>query len=328
MKTQIKKTVTIVLGCFIWNACSNDEQVSEINNFPTAQEFSQIRNQALEGVTQTFTLPASSNSQTFTSAKGVQFTIDRSCLRLNGNPVTGTITIKFAEVFDGGKMLTTDKTTMGDLGSGAMGLIISGGEFYLNATAAGQQLSLICGVSATIPVQLTGGADTGMMLWNGTLDANGNLDWARAQNNPAGGTAGDVGVNGQGPGAVYQTVFSQFGWTNVDRFYSDPRPKTTIQAVAPSGYDNTNSAIYLHYDGEGNALAKLDTYNAGIFSEHYGQIPIGLACHMIFASEENGNWRYAIKTVTITANTTYTYTLGETTIGTQAQLEAAINALP
>jgi hypothetical protein len=32
---------------------------------------------------------------------------------------------------------------------------------------------------------------------------------------------------------------------------------------APEGYDNTNSAIYLSYDGEGtNALAKLDTFTA------------------------------------------------------------------
>lgn len=327
MKTTILKFGLAIIGSILWTACSTEDQVSETSNFPTSQAFNQIRTQALDGVTQTFTLTSNSNLQTFTSTKGVQFTIDRSCLRLNGNPVTGNITIKFAEVFDGGKMLTTDKTTMGEYTSGVMGLIVSGGEFYLNATAGGQQLSLVCGVPVTIPTQLTGGADPTMLLWNGVIDADGNVDWKRDQNNPAG-TNGNVGVNGQGAGAVYQTVFNQFGWTNVDRFYSDPRPKTTIQAIAPSGYDNTNSAIYLHYDGEGNALAKLDTYNAGVFSEHYGQIPIGLACHMIFATEDHGNWRYAIKTLTITANTTYTYTLGETTLGTQAQLEAAINALP
>jgi hypothetical protein len=64
---------------------------------------------------------------------------------------------------------------------------------------------------------------------------------------------------------------------------------------APEGYDNTNSAIYLSYDGEGtNALAKLDTFTAGLFSEHYGQ-PLGLACHIIFVTEENGQWKYAIR---------------------------------
>jgi hypothetical protein len=64
-----------------------------------------------------------------------------------------------------------------------------------------------------------------------------------------------------------------------------------------------------------------------LFSEHYGQIPVGLACHIIFATEDNGNWRYAIKGVTTTANTTYTFTQAETTVGTEAQLVAAINAI-
>lgn len=124
--------------------------------------------------------------------------------------------------------------------------------------------------------------------------------------------------------------FGSFGWTNVDKFYSDPRPRTTILAAVPTGYDNTNCAIYLSYDGEGqNALAKLDTYNSTTlqFSEHYGQIPIGLACHVIFATEDNGNWRYAIKAVTVAAGDVYTFTLAETTVGTEAQLVAAINAI-
>ena len=98
----------------------------------------------------------------------------------------------------------------------------------------------------------------------------------------------------------------------------------------PSGYDDQNCAVYLHYDGEGSSLANLDTFNSttGQFSEHYGQVPIGLACHIIFASEDNGQWRYGIKAVNITANAVYNFTLSETNLGTEAQLIAAINALP
>jgi len=103
-----------------------------------------------------------------------------------------------------------------------------------------------------------------------------------------------------------------------------------ILAEAPNGYDFENSAVYLHYDGEASTLAKLDTFNDATnqFSEHYGQIPIGLECHVIFVTEEDGQWRYAIKGVTIAANDVYTFTLSETTVGSQAQLVAAINALP
>lgn len=323
MKNQFKKIGLIVLTSLTLFNCSNEDNQEVVK--PTAEELKALRDKAMEDVSQTFTLGSGENTKTFISEKGVEFTIDRSCLNLNGNPVTGAITVDYAEIFDGGTMLTTHKTTMGNLGGGVKGMIISGGEFYLNAKSGTQQLSLSCGVNFKIPANLTGGIESGMLLWTGALDEDGNLEWNRKDN--AGGNGG-VDNGGQGQSATYYAVFSQFGWTNVDRFYSDPRPKTTIQATVPSGYDNTNCAIYLHYDGEPNGLARLDTYNAGIFSEHYGQIPIGLACHIIFATEENGQWRYAIKSVTITANTTYNFTMGETVLGTESQLEAAINTLP
>lgn len=329
MKTQIKKLSLVALVLLSFSCDKDNGNDEPTKNPPTAQAIRNIRDASLAQATQTFTLPANEASHEFTSTKGVKFTITRSCLNLNGAAVTGDVNIKFIEVFDGGKMLTANKTTMGLLPDGNRGVIISGGEFFVNATSGGQQLALSCGIPFQIPTNLTGGPESGMLLWTGTEDAQGNVDWKRADN--AAGTNGGVDVGGQGQqNMTYYTVFNQFGWTNVDKFYSDPRPKTTIQATVPSGYNNTNCAIYLHYDGEGNALARLDTYNSttGIFSEHYGQIPIGLACHIIFATEESGQWRYAIKTATITAGATYNFTMSETTVGTQAQLEAAINALP
>ena len=178
-----------------------------------------------------------------------------------------------------------------------------------------------------VPTALTDGLDNAMTLWNGIIDEKGELAWKENKPNADGTGGGKGGV--QGEGTNYYVTFGNFGWTNVDRFYSDPRPKTTLLVAAPTGYNNNNSAVYLSYDGEGNnALAKLDTYTpAGLFSEHYGQIPIGLKCHVIFATESNGQWRYAIKAVTVAANDVYTFTLAETTVGTEAQLVAAINAI-
>eukprot|EP00731_Ephydatia_muelleri_P032985 g32985.t1 len=209
---------------------------------------------------------------------------------------------------------------------GKKNLLKSGGEFFIKATQAGVELATTCNINLIVPTNLTGGVDNTMTLWKGIIDTKGDLAWADARD-AAGANGGKGGV--QAEGNNYYVTFGNFGWTNVDRFYSDPRPKTTILADAPEGYDNTNSAIYLSYDGEGtNALAKLDTYTAaGLFSEHYGQIPIGLACHVIFATEDNGNWRYAIKAVTVQAGDVYTFTLAETTVGTEAQLVAAINAI-
>ncbi len=329
MKT-LKNIGLLFLASIALTSCTNDEEFQNEALRPTAAQWSDLITQALENITQSFTLTAGSGPVTFTTTKGVQFTINGNCLTQNGNPVTsGQIDIEYAEVFDRGTMMTTDKTTMGKLPNGDMALIISGGEFYINATKNGQQLDITCPMHLVIPADLTGGLDSGMSLWDGTIDAEGNTDW---EEQDGGGTPQGNGVFGEGQGAnaVYHAFLNDFGWTNVDRFYSDPRPKTTILAQVPSGYNFQNSAVYLHYDGEGSALAKLDTFNATTnrFSEHYGQVPIGLQAHVIFVTEDNGNYRYAIKAVTVAAGDVYIFTDGETSVGTEAQLIAAINALP
>ncbi len=325
---NLKNIGLAVVATLTFASCSKDEENQSTIFRPSTGEWYAGRSKALDAITQNFTLTAQNGLTTLTSAKGVQISINGTCLTKSGNPVTGVVDIKYIEVFDGGTMLLTDKTTMGQQPDGSMGLIISGGEFFIEAKQGGIALEITCPMQLVIPANLTGGIQDDMLLWNGALDVEGNLDWKR-QDNPAG--QGGVFGEGTGANAAYYAALNDFGWTNVDKFYNDPRPRTTILASAPTGYDYQNSAIYLHYDGEGNALAKLDTYDAVTkqFSEHYGQIPIGLACHIIFVSlDENDNYVYSIKSAIISANAVYTFTDAETTVGSEAQLKAAINALP
>ncbi len=322
-KTNFKNIGLLVVAAISFVSCNNDEPVATP---ASAAEFAAVRDAALEAQTQKFTATAGAGQITLTSAKGVTIKFNGDCLTKDGNPVTGAIDIDFVELFDKGTMLVTNKPTMGIMGDGNRNLLISGGEFFIKATQNGKELATTCNINLIVPSSLTDGTDNAMTLWKGIIDDEGNLAWEDARNTD-GANGGKGGVEaGQNS---YYVSFGNFGWTNVDKFYSDPRPRTTILADAPEGYDNTNSAIYLSYDGEGqNALAKLDTYTAaGLFSEHYGQIPIGLACHVIFATEDNGQWRYAIKAVTVQANDVYTFTMAETTLGTEAQLVAAINAI-
>lgn len=323
MKTNFKTIGLLFLAAISLVSCNDND-----DNQPTpatAADFANVREAALEKITQEFTITAEDGTTTLTSENGVKITINGSCLTKDGNPVTGDVKIEYVELFDKGNMLVTNKPTMGIMPDGKRNLLISGGEFFIKATQNGAELATTCNITLLVPGSLTDGVDTGMTLWKGIIDDEGNLAWEDARK--ADGNGGKGGV--QGEGTNYYVSFGNFGWTNVDKFYSDPRPKTTILVDAPEGYDNNNCAIYLSYDGEGtNALAKLDTYTAeGLFSEHYGQIPVGLACHIIFATEDNGNWRYAIKGVTIQANDVFTFTMAETTVGTEAQLIAAINAI-
>lgn len=299
----------------------------EAPQVPTPAQFNTLIDSAFENVKQQFTFNASLSTVTLTSAKGVQITIYPGCLSKNGNPVTGDVAIEYVELFNRGNMLTTNKPTMGLMPNGDRGMLISGGEFYINATQDGVQLEMSCGMQLMVPSNLTGGADNAMSLWFGENDEDGNLVWDEVNNeNPQGQQEAGVGADG----GNYYCYFNHFGWTNVDRFYNDPRPKTTIYVDVPEGYDDTNCAVYLAYAGETNALALLDTYNEDteLFSEHYGLIPIGLECYVIFVSENDGEWTYAIKAVTIVEGQIITIADADLDSITEAELIALIDALP
>jgi hypothetical protein len=327
MNTNFKTIGLLFLAIITFMSCDNsDNNDSNIVIPPSGAAFKSISEKGLKKNTQNFTITAGTGVVTLTSAKGVKLSINGDCLTKNGNPVTGVVDIEYVELFDKGNMLISNKPTMGVMPDGKKNLLISGGEFFIKATQAGVELKTTCYMDLVVPTSLTGGVDNLMTIWKGAIDDKGELAWEQPKPDAAG-NGGKDGV--QAEGGNYYVHFGSFGWTNVDRFYSDPRPKTTLLVKAPEGYTNINSAVYLSYDGEGtNALAKLDTYTpAGLFSEHYGQIPIGLACHVIFVTEDNGQWRYAIKAVTVAANDVYTFTLSQTTVGTEAQLIAAINAI-
>ena len=323
LKTAFTSLLIATLAIFTSCETSEDKDYDPRDYIPNQAQFQNIRENALENNTQNFQFDGSDGNITLTSEKGVQININTNCLTLNGDPVTGTIDLEYVELFDKGSMLSTNKPTMGALPNGDKALLISGGEFLLEATQGGIALETNCNIQLVVPNDLTGGADPAMTLWEGDIDTEDNLTWDEVDD-----------VIGQGgvfvEGGEYYAFLQQFGWSNIDRFYNDPRPKTLIKAQAPIGYNYTNSAIYLSYDGEDTGLASLDTYDGtlNLFSEHYGQIPIGLECHVIFATEENGQWRYAVKPITIVADDIISFDFSDTTIVTEAQFVNIINALP
>lgn len=327
---HFKKIYSLLFPVFILAllySCSNEN-----SGTLSSTDFKALKQDALNSITQNFHFNGEAGNVSFTTVKGVIIQFNTADLTLNGNPVTGLIDLKVIEIFDSATMLATGMHTMGLMPDGKHAVMNSGGEFYIIATQNGQQLELSSYISLIIPTNLTDnvGGNNEMALWNFAEE---DTVWVQQDITPIG--TGNVFLNdGQVitglPGTQYIATLDHFGWTNVDCFYSDPRPRTTILTSVPTGYNGQNCSVYLHYDGQGNALALLDTYDSatGLFSEHYGQIPIGLVCHVIFATEDNGQWRYAIKAKTIAAGDIYNFTIEETTVGSKAQMIAAIDALP
>lgn len=296
-----------------------DEPVEEIDfTAPTPEAFEALREAALNEIVQAARFNADEGI-TFTSANGAVLQIPPGCLTLDGAIVFGNVDMEFIELYDRAGMLPPNKPTMGRQADNTKVLLVSGGVFYVNITQDGQQLGNNCLFQLQVPASLTGGVDPEMSLWTGVFDENNDLTWEPNTN-------GELLVEGD----QYIVFFNGFGWTNIDRFFNDPRPKTTLLVLVTEGYNAQNASVYLSVDGETTGLAHLDTFDpeTNMFSEHYGQLPIGLEAHLIFVSAEGALWRYAIKPIVVSENQIFTIAHSETQTATLADLRALIAALP
>ena len=302
------KTIVLLFFSFTtFISCNKDEYAVIGDDVPNAQSLKNLFDQKLADITIIKTFDASTTLN-YISPKGVKLTINGNCLRKNGNPVIGEVKVKYIELFDKGTMLTTNKPTLGITG-GNKELLYSGGEFLIEAYQENVLLTLLCPFSLEIPTSLTGGTQTGMLPFTGTINADGELSWEQA-------TTFELITNAQAATPIYAALIPSFGWFNCDKFASVSGPKTTITANVPAGY-GASSEVFLSVKTFSNALGK-----------SYGLFPVGLDCYLIFITEKDGKFRYAIKPQVLTTNHSVTFNLSETTIATAEELTTAINALP
>ncbi|GAA0891232.1 hypothetical protein GCM10009122_09110 [Fulvivirga kasyanovii] len=310
--------------------CKDDDNVTVTPDvkIPDGEALQEKYAEHLNEASQTFQVDAESGGAV-TGEKGTYLYFNaNSMIDADGNDVTGNIDIELIELYDKAQMLLGDKPTRGRQEDGSIATLVSGGEFFINATQNGEQLQLKPGIGFQIVVE-TDSLDMDMQLFvneNGDcLEADCEVIWEEAKGRLEAGDA--QGGNGDGGGAYYGFA-DNFGWTNIDRWYSDPRPKTTLYVDVPEGYDNTNCSVFLSYDGEPAALAKFDVYDeeTGLFTEHYGQIPIGLEVHFIVLSVIDDQYYYAIQGATITED--HVELIGDLSPTTEAELIQMVEDLP
>ena len=300
---------------------------------PTAEAFAERAQDARSERIQVHTFDASYYGYVVGTEGTIVQIATGSMLHRDGELVSGPIDLELIELYDKGSMLVTDMPSTGLNGAGERAQLISGGEHYVNATQDGEQLYLGSDMRIDAPVSNTGDPSYEMVRFR-AVDADGataGLDdadvWVEEDAKVQVGRA----ETADGIQTTYSLLSGEFGWTNVDRWYSDPREKTTLEVRPPMGWDDSNSAVYLSYDGEPTALASLDTWDEdeGIFSEHYGLIPVGLEVHVIFVTATETGWAYAIEGATIAADQEITFADADALIDidTDALVEV-INALP
>ena len=329
----IKKSSLAILLMSIFfitlTSCKSDSNQEEDKPDGIALKNRLIENR--NGAKQTFNEDACSGCViSITGTQGTTVTFPPNSLGLNGSPVTGNIQIELIEIYNKGGMVLQNRSTKGKKPNGDEEALLSAGEFFINAKQNGTQLEILNPI--TIQSKGINPADWEQM---GVFKAGENLDdeelWKEADEN--GDQEPDQAQGGEGDGAdgtfVMFSIFdvSSFGWTNLDRWSSYTGAKTTLFVDVPNGYDDTNCNVYLSYDGE-VGLAKMDIWDTAqeMFTEHYGQIPIGKEVHFIMVADINDQLYYKIQAATIVDN--HIEVMDNLQAISEADLTNLINALP
>ncbi|MDC8002652.1 hypothetical protein POV27_01190 [Aureisphaera galaxeae] len=292
----------------------------EIDGTELMNDIQSNREEAL----QTFTIDAGFGG-TAIGAQGTNVVFGPNAfVDANGDLVTGAVTLELLEVYNKAAMALQRLATNGKNDNGDVEALISGGEFFIRADKDGEEVFPANPFQVFVPSETF---DPDMRLFSAeggcdTLDCE--VVWEEDEEEVMQG-------EGMGPDGTYVTGYAgfreEFGWTNLDKWYNYAGPKTMIFVDTPEGYDETNCSVFISYDGE-PGLALLDIYDEeqGMFTEHYGQLPIGLEVHIIFMSKQDGDYIYAIQSATIGAD--HIEVIGATQTATEAELFALIDALP
>lgn len=338
MKNLTKFLIVLAISSLSIIACDEEVIVEdptlEPNGLALEQKIAEHRNNAKEH----FNVDLSSTAgTTITSENGTIITFYYGSVKdADNNLVSGIIEVSLLEIFDKSDMVLMNKTTMGLLPDGNHQALKSGGQFLLEASQGGEELYINGNLKVMVPVSNTGIADPDMTLYANEWGEDDDCDlitcpddvWEEVEDTSLWGQ-GTVLALENAAGVTYYSCFVQnFGWSNIDRFMADPSPKTMIKVKTPEEYNNTNCAVYVSFDGQEYSLAALDVYleDLQVYSEHYGQVPIGSNIHVIAVSIVEDQYYSSFKAVSVEAD--MTIEMDELTETSEASLIAEINALP
>lgn len=312
MKTKL--LLKAAVAALIFTACSSEDSSKSGNSDNLKNEFNEgnlaeLRQNNRDNLRQYFTIEANGERATVASEKGVKINVDTRTLTANGRPVRGTVQIEFIEIFGIADMVATGMPTVGVkegevTPDSEVSPLITGGEFFVEITTEeGQVVDDGASYTLEVPTELTGGGEetdtNDMIVWTGEEDENGDVVWEKDTDED--GNPRDVRVED----GKYIMEMLSFGWCNIDKLMEVEGERTDIWVDVPDGFNDTNSSVYLSYQGGSqNMLFDIQSFNYGIdmFEQLGNYIPVGAQFNVIFVSGSGNNWLIAVKQVTIVGN--------------------------
>jgi hypothetical protein len=279
------------------------------------------------------TVDVSTLPKTLTLAGGTKITIPAGALKINGNAVTGNVSVEVIEVLKRSDVLFFGANT--NHISGAP--LASDGFIYVDIKSNGVSVDRNLGVPIQVAIPAKRAGVT--QLWEGVNPQGAPL--AQADNAQMAWQAPKRDVpNGGGNGQVEVAPVNNFytfnwgttGWVNCDMLYAYTNPKTTVTVTvvnnpgAMASYHSYTGETYVFFCAKNSPVAAQLYTPAGtnMVKSYDNSMPIGVEGKMLSFSVKDGKYYLASQEITISANQALTLTLVETS---EAAVQAAISSL-
>lgn len=238
-----------------------------------------------------------------------------SLLHQNGTPVTGNVTIELKEVFTKADMV---KSKISTVSQGR--LLISQGEFYLNAVQSGESLKIKSGKKIDISVPNFNNAPSSMLFRGDSISNDSTpdptdtiIDWTLFDSTyiPSiyiDSTNDSIFDSINNPSIPYfNFLIEGFGWINLDVIYN--AQDTRSLNIVVNGFDGFNCNVFIVYKDIHSmfeAWYALDVFNARF-------IPLNTSVTIVAIGLKDGQYYSTFKDLTVTKDESISLDMNPTT---------------
>lgn len=326
MKKKIILSTVVFITLLILTGCYKEDLQSATNTKSKSTLTELFKN--IAPPKQNFSVNAGQQIK-IVGAKGTNITFyPTSFKKKDGTILTsGSVTVILQEMLTGPEMMLAGKTTTSN-GK----ILVSGGQFFVNATLNGEQLFINPDSKPKVTLP-SNQAATEMSLFKGNPKENDSIagdttiDWEIKKDT----MVHRIDSISDNSGIVrfdwtYSFGFEEFGYYNCDKFYDWTSPRTEIKVKTPNGFDHTNTHVYVYFKSI-NSVIKLEGFdkNSQTFFINHSEAPIGLEVTIVaVAKKDNKHYLDVKSNIILTANYSTTSNLIEST---EAAIKLAIKGL-
>ncbi|HTL81184.1 MAG TPA: hypothetical protein VL651_05745 [Bacteroidia bacterium] len=281
-------SLAIVASLILVASCKKDE--FNPHSYSSAAGYSSLKDfLSANGPKMQYYLVDAAEGAVLTSPQGTTIQIPANAFTTQSmQPVTGTVTIMFKDIYNKSDMLLADMPTQ--MSNGAP--VKSGGEFFIKAVQNNQALLLAPNQQINIAQPIIGVPDSAMQA----LVDTGNAGWVQAANNV-------VSINNSAFSYIYNmyqfsTPCDSGSWCNSDNttFFS-AYPQTHLNLVPSDVLTGAGYSTFLVFS---NINSMVHVYEGQNGNFPYNYAPVGLSCTVVFVMVKDDKLRASFTPITIT----------------------------